>query len=495
MIADVIVTRGDRGAATLPADDVTTRFEAVIAERGPSARDGDGAFVGAPVVSISKSQMHTKLGTNTAFSTLRAADSYFDEGGTRFVGARVVGPAARVATLALRDRTGAVVLTLSAAEYVEGRGLVGAAGSWYHRLRTTITAGAGDERIVTFRLDGVTVASGICASAEDLQDLAASTRLLTAPLGAGTWPAVVITDQPLAGGDDDRANIRDADVIAALAVMTAGLGSGSVCASGWTSVAVHTALAEHARASPDGHNRFARCDMLDTDSAATLIAHAQTIRALPDARYVQLLAGWPQITDAGVTVSVPPSGHLTGREARTDAENPAGPGQPCAWSFGEFTTAVSVSRSWPRAVREQMLDAGITVIVQDDTGRIYAEDACTAVDPITFPQYAEVSAMRVTMAIHSECRAALRPFVRRLLDGRGHTASAATAALTSICARWFERDALYGATAGEAFEVQVVPEVPVGGRPMLRGQLSLRPSPSVQRVETTITQVAASDAI
>lgn len=482
-LAEVIVRRGDRGAVEFPPDDVTTRFEAAITERGP---------VGVPIVAVSKAQMHDKVGDTAAYTTLRAAESYFDEGGTRVVLSRVVGPAARVAVLALRDRDTGTVVTLTAAEQVPGLGLQPAPGAWYHAVRTTIEAGRGDERIVTITLHGATLATGACTSAEDLQDLARTAGFTDAAIGAGTWPVLPITDQPLAGGDDDLANVRDADVIAALTVLSKGLGPGSVCASGWTSVAVHTALAAHANANT-GFNRFARCDLPDVASAATLISQARQIRALDDARYVQLLAGWPTVTIGGVTVPVPPSGHLTGREARTDRENRPGPGQPCAWTYGELATAVGVSRRWSRSDRQQMLDVGITILVQDEQGRVYAEDAVTAVDPARYPQYAEVSAMRVTMAIHNQCETALRPYVRRALDGHGHVAAEATKDLVGICAGWYARDALYGDTSDQAFAANVIAEVTPGRRSRLVGHLELRPSPSVQTVELTITQVAASD--
>src|SRR6185503_14365389 len=101
--------------------------------------------------------------------------------------------------------------------------------------------------------------------------------------------------------------------------------------------------------------------------------------ALDEARYIQLLAGWPQVEVAGVTVTVPPSGVHTGREARTDRELGPGPGQPCAWTFGEYATPSGISRAWSRDEREAMTDAGITILVADQ-GAFYAEDAITAVD-------------------------------------------------------------------------------------------------------------------
>lgn len=483
-LAGNYVTRGDRGAIAVPLDDVSTRFEAVISQRGP---------VGIPVIGISWAQLRSKLDDHAAFTTLRAIASYFDEGGTRAVTSRVVGPTARTATLALRDAGARTVLTLTAAGLgtVGGRSVLAQApGDWAHGIRATIVNGTGNDRVVTITLDGAVLATGTCRDEGDLQDLAQLSGLLLGPIGAGAWPVVAIRDQPLAGGDDDRANITVREVTAALDAFDEAVGPGSVCASGWTSVDAHTALAAHARAGLDGHNRFARADMPDVASASTLIAHAAQIRALDDARYIQLLAGWPQILVAGVTITVPPSGVHTGREARTDRESGPGPGQPCSWSFGEYVTPVGVSQTWSRADREAMTDTGITIIVQDGEGRIYAEDAITAADPVEFEQYAEVAGMRVTMAIHNEARAALRQRVQQTLDGHDHVAAATKGDLDVICLKWYGRDALRGATSQEAFATSVE-----AGSRSLTGNLQLRPSDSAKTVDLSITQVAAGDTI
>ncbi|ADB50165.1 hypothetical protein [Conexibacter woesei] len=472
-LPEVIVRRGDRGAAELPADDVSTRFEAVVCERGP---------VEVPIEVRSVSQLRTRVGDHTGYSTLRAVESYFAEGGARAVLSRVVGPAHRTATLELRDDRAATVLTVRA----EGP------GSWYHGVRVTAASDTTSARMVTVDLDGAELVRGVCASALEAQDLINRSGYATATIGVGTWPPVASsTPQPLAGGDDDYAGIRDRQAVAALTAFDESLGAGSVCASGWTTVLMHTALADHAAAT----NRLARADMPDIADVATLATDAAAIRRLPNARYIQLLAGYPQITTAGVTIPVPPSGVHTGREAQADRENGAGPGQPCAWTFGEYATPVSVRTAWSRAQREQLLDAGITVIVQDARGEVYAEDAITAVDPIRYPQYAEVSAMRVTMAIHAQAKAVLRRHVKRTIDGRGHLAAVATGDLVAICADWYSRDALYGESSGDAFHASVVADTSPEVRPRLVGYLALRPSPSAHTIELTITQVAAGDTI
>jgi len=475
-LSEVIVRRGDRGPAVQSPDDVSTRFEAVITERGP---------VGVPIVAVSKRQMHDLVGDNQPYTTLRACDAYFDEGGTRVVLSRVVGPAARAATLALRDGSSGTVLTWTA----EGP------GAWYHGLTISVAPATGTDQTITVKLNGTVLASGVATDAASAKAIIDSAGYGTAAIGAGTWSTIAaLTDRPLAGGDDDRANIRDADVIRALTAFSDALGPGSVCASAWTSATVHTALAQHARVDSQGtgYNRFARCDLPDLADAATLISQARTIRALPDARFAQLIAGYVTITVAGVTIAVPPSGHLTGREALCDRENAAGPGQPCAQGFGIFETATGVTRRWSRSDMLAMKDAGITLIVQDPDGNVFAEDAITAVDPVTWPAFAEVNGMRVTMAIHNQIRQVLKARLSALIDAKGQLAAAAAKDCVGICSSWYQRGALYGETPDEAFAVTVVGDA---ARRTLTGTTQLRTTPSTQLVDMTIVQVAAGDTI
>lgn len=475
-LPQVIVRRGDRGAAPFPADDISTRFEVVASERGP---------VGVPIECRSFGQVRQYLGDHTTTSTLRAVESYFAEGGTRAVLSRVVGPGARYATLVLSDATKGV-LTVRAAGH----------GTWYHGVRVAVAGTSGSERTITVTLNGSVLVRGTCSSTAEAIELIGSSGYVTASavtVDPGVWPVVTGTDAPLADGvnDNDVTRITDSAVGRALDAFDEDLGAGSVCASAWDSREVLAALANHAAAA----NRFARGDLGQSLDVEGMKTRAAEIRSLPNARYIQLLAGWLTISVAGVTLPVPPSGVHTGREALADRENGPGPGQPCAWSFGEYRTPTGVVKTFSRTDRETLNDAGITVIVQDSQGAIFAEDAITAIDGTRYPQYAEVAAMRVTMAIHAQAKRALRQHVMQTIDGQGHLAARATGELVSICAGWYAREALYGAVADEAYSARVVAETEGGSKPRLVGYLVLRPSPSAHTVELTITQVAPSDTI
>ncbi|MDO8209298.1 hypothetical protein [Conexibacter sp. CPCC 206217] len=473
-LPEVIVRRGDRGAAPFPADDVSTRFEVVASDRGP---------VGEPVECRSFAQVRQAFGDHSTTSTLRAVESYFAEGGSRAVLSRAVGPAARVARATLTGGASPVATVT-----VEAAG----EGTFYHGVRVAVAASdSGDDRLVTVTLNGSTLVSGTVSSIDEAIELIDLSGYVTASaVTNGRWP-LTVAGATLADGADDDTSITHTQVRTALAAFDEDFGPGSVCASAWDGIDVFTALADHAAA----NNRFARGDFGRTATVATIEPVATTVRGLPNARYIQLLAGWINVSVAGVTVPVPPSGVHTGREALADRENAAGPGQPCSWTFGEYRTPVGVVKQFTRAERETLNDLGVNVIVQDPQGAIYAEDAITAVDTIRYPQYAEVSAMRVTMAVHAQAKQVLRKRVMQTIDGRGHLAAAATGDVIAICADWYARDALYGGDAAEAYAASVVAETEAGRRPRLVGYLALRPSPSAHTVELTITQVAPSDTI
>lgn len=471
-LPEVIVRRGDRGAAAFPADDVSTRFEAVICDHGP---------IGVPIECRSFAQVREAVGDHTSTSTLRAVESYFAEGGGRAVLSRVVGPDKAFATLSLRDTTIPAVTVTAAGP-----------GPFYHAVTVTVGTATGSAQRIAVMLNGSELVSDTVSSAAEAVELINRSGYATAEaIRAAGWPLAPIENRSLDGGVDDLAAIEPRQVVEALAAFDVDLGPGSVCASAWDHRDVFEGLANHAAA----NNRFARGDFGQNTSVDTMKTTARDVRGFDNPNYIQLLAGWLNISVAGVTLPVPPSGIHTGREAIADRENGAGPGQPCAWTFGEYRTPIGVTRQFSRAERESLNDLGVNVIVQDSRGAIYAEDAITAADPIRYPQYAEVSAMRVTMAVHAQAKQVLRKRVMQTIDGRGHLAAAATGDVVAICADWYARNALYGDDAAEAYAASVVAETEAGRRPRLVGYLALRPSPSAHTVELTITQVAPSDTI
>ena len=62
---------------------------------------------------------------------------------------------------------------------------------------------------------------------------------------------------------------------------------------------------------------------------------------------------------------------------------------------------------------------------------------------------------RTVMAIAHEADVAAQAYLFDPIDGRGHLYSKLAKDLIGICSRYYDMDALFGATPGEAFRVEV----------------------------------------
>jgi hypothetical protein len=69
----------------------------------------------------------------------------------------------------------------------------------------------------------------------------------------------------LSGGTDDRANITQTQVDAALANLFLDLGPGQVASPNWQTSTAHLSLLSHAA----NYGRFALCDPVDTTTLST----------------------------------------------------------------------------------------------------------------------------------------------------------------------------------------------------------------------------------
>lgn len=473
------ITIGDRGPASPQPGDVGAWFVCGLTARGPT---------GVVRECLSLSQVKAAYGDAVNYGHLvRSAEQYFRQGGSRMVISRLVGAAATNGLLALSSSAPAVVLTVTA----------NGEGDWSTGLTITVTAGTGSDRIVTFEDNGVQVFSATFSSAAALQDAFDDTGLVTATLGPGTWPIAVLAETPLSAGADDRAGIPTtvAGWTTELAVFSRDLGVGSVSLPGITTPAAHEALGRHFWT----HKRWPLCDAIDTATVASLTTPAGTLRALtPPVAIGQLLAPWITVPYLTGTVTIPPSGAIAGRMARGDHENREGPAQPAAASFGILTGVVDVTHEWTQAERDTLSDAGVTVI-RNIRGQVQPYDALTWADPASWPQYAEAPGMRVLIAIYSQSLAALEKYVMRVIDGNRHLLAEIEKDLVAICQDWYSREALYGATAADAFHVDatstgVNPPDQLALR-RVSAQLELKTSPFVATLRLLITKVASGDTI
>jgi hypothetical protein len=469
------VTIGDRGAASPAPDDVGALFAAGTAEKGPANTPVDCRSSATALATFGDSELS------------RAAERYFREGGTRFVGTRAVGPAAANASVQIPGTSGN---TLVATADGPGAYANGSTGGFKVEIANGPTGST--TRVAIVKFDDVEVAR--TDESTDRNDLVGPIGGITLTAGAGSGLPTVTAGLSLASGTDDAASITITEKTTAINAADADEGPGTVAYPGDTTTAVHQALLTHARL----NNRFALCDAPDTGTVATLTAAAATLRAIvADAPYGQLLAPWEEVPYAGTTIVVPPSASQAGRMARCDRENVAGPGQPAAGRFAVSAFSTDVTQTWTKDERDVLSEAGVTVI-RNIRGQVQAFDGLTLADPNLYPQYAEASGMRVLMAIANAGGQVLDQYVLAVIDGKRHLLVNLASDLTGVCAGWYQRNALYGEVSSEAFRVDtgpgVNPDAQLAAR-KIAAQLELRTSPFASTVVLNITKVASGDTI
>jgi hypothetical protein len=235
---------------------------------------------------------------------------------------RVVGSSAAVGTLNLKDRSGgAGVNTLRAdAKFPSTRVDVKieiADGSTVNTFRLIATSAFLGSREV---YDNLTLAAADLTVVNQRSQLVKLTNLNSATAAPNNIPRV-LASAVLAGGSDDFAGIDDGDLVGIDSEGTRtglqvfndeNLGTGQVAVPGYSTDAIHTALAAHA-------GRNYRLALLDTnvgmsyDEVSTVAVSSNAAIYWP---WVECLA----FDGSGVNRHYPPSGFVAGACARVDRE-------------------------------------------------------------------------------------------------------------------------------------------------------------------------------
>jgi len=414
-----------RGAAPL---DTGQAYMVGLSDRGP---------VGATRV-LSLSDFKTQFGE--AASVLKdSVMAYFMEGGSSLYVNRISGPAAEAATGAF----GAMTADASSP------------GDWAN----------------TIKVDSIAPPSGSPAGSAVIKVSDGSTELERSPAvltegDAASWAsrysqyvrltAAVATDPvpappatvSLAGGVNDE-TVDEASVGAALDAFGYQLGPGQVLAPGLSAPAVHQALCAHS----GSHHRVALLDPPNTGSRTELEAAIEAIQPTKESRYAALFAPWVSYPAevAPATTLVPYSAIEAGIIARVDAG-----GNPAVSAAGDrsvHASSLGLLYEWSDADHEAMNAQGINLgkVVYGDI-ETYGYRTAAAGPETNWMFFGE---SRVVMAIAHEADVAAQTYLFDPIDGRGHLYSKLAKDLIGICSRYYDMDALYGATPGDAFRVEV----------------------------------------
>jgi phage tail sheath protein FI len=399
--------------------------------------------------------------------------AYFNEGGSNLYFSRIVGPAAEAATITLG---GAEVTATSPGEWANGleveSGAVGA------------PAPAGT--VIVKVWDGTELVEQSTQLSTDAEAAGWQGEYVRLD-GLPTAPSPKVA---LAGGvDDDVVNASTVDT--ALNVFTYQLGPGQVCAPGLFDPVVHTALIDHA----SKHHRVALLDPPNTAEKAELEAAVNEVQSLKESRYAAMFAPWvvyPGETSPTTTV-VPYSAIQAGLIARVDAA-----GNPAVSAAGEKSVHVAtldLLAQFSDADHEDLNNEGVN-LAKFVYGAIetYGYRTAAAGPETNWMFFGE---SRVVMAIAHECDVAAQSYVFDPIDGRGHLFSKLAKDLIGICSRYYDMDALYGATAADAFRVEVanVNTVKTAQRGEVVAVVRVKTSKVAEWVDIPITKVPLDRAV
>lgn len=378
-----------------------------------------------------------------------AADGFFDEGGYALYIGRVFGGAAVVAEIAIPGSGGNVFVAsaIGVGDYANGQKIVVQDdsddpaipdGSW--RFQVTLADDTLLEQSPIFSDKQSALSWAATAKHMRLED-----DVKPAPPTKGAYV--------LAGGALDLVGVDNASWQAGFDALIPDLGTGQVAAPGATTDAIHQMLAEHGRT----HNRIPVADYPDTADPAVLHASQALITdgSGKRSRFTGGFTPWVQISNNRI---VPPSGLVMGAMARNDAAG-LSPNEPTAGQNGILRSALGLSRSFTDAQREDLNSDGINVI-KAQFGQIKIYGYRTTADPITDTRWRPLGNSRLHRLVSAQADQVGERFVFRQIDGNRILLSQFAGALVGeVCLPLYNEGSLFGATASEAFSVDVGPTV------------------------------------
>lgn len=249
------------------------------------------------------------------------------------------------------------------------------------------------------------------------------------------------------------AALTEAEWTAALDEFADTYGPGQVLIPGVSDAAAHAALAAHAATS----GRTALLDGDETPTVAELAALADARSAADAAPRMGVIAPWvPYPTEAGGPRLVPGSVAAAGLAARGDARVGHANHAPAGEHSGGAGVLRGALRDEPMvtftaADLDTLYDANVNVIVPGLNGptlmgwRSLSDDA----------RFRQLNTGRLMMQLGVGVDALMRQFLFRQIDGAGLLYAEVDGSLRGYLLDLYSRQALYGATADDAFDVAV----------------------------------------
>jgi len=283
-----------------------------------------------------------------------------------------------------------------------------------------------------------------------------------------------------------------ADYEAALAQLTVDLGPGQVSAPGSDDATVHTALLDHAEAA----NRVALIDGPQTGDAAAFTTAGTALQAAGNGRYGAAFAPGAIIPGvaSGTTRTVSWAAVVAGIIARNDV--PFTPNQAAAGVNGVSLYTLDLTARFTDLEYQDINEAGINM-ARNRYGTLEMYGFRSLTDPVAHPEWLNFGNARLNMAIVAQANAIAERYVFSQIDGRWITIHDFGGELAAMLVPFYEAGALYGATADQAFRVNVgtqvnTPDTIANGE--LHAVLEVCMSPFAELVVIEIVKVSTTEA-
>jgi hypothetical protein len=283
----------------------------------------------------------------------------------------------------------------------------------------------------------------------------------------------------------DATAVTEAEWTTALELLTGDFGPGQVLIPAVSSSAAHAALLDHAAT----FNRTVLLDSAKDDTAADIVTAATGLAAGEGAEKATILAGWSSLPGpAGVARDVPASVIAAGLVGRNDAlighanNAPAGDQGRGA---GVVNGALGQVTSYTDAELDDLHDAGVSVF-RSIRGQVQLYGWVSLSSDARFRQ---LNWGRMAMQLQYGIGALVEKFLFRQIDGQGLLFAEVEGALRGYLKPLWTAAAFYGATADDAYDVDVAgvntTETIIAGE--LHSAVAVSLSPHTEQVVVDVT--------
>ena len=405
------------------------------------------------------------------------------EGGTQCYIARVVGPNADTATMALEDVSANEVITLTA----DGP------GDWSDNLQVEVVASGAKRNIKLYYNGDLVYSTGLKSSNTDLANAINNSPIATKWVSAVKLDDAIVASMGLtsfSGGDDDRNdNTVDSTFSAfvdALDLFLDSYGPGAVSCP--ETSAINADLIAHANA----NSRVAILHIASGSSAGDAKDAAADLMGEDGSEHSAMYHPWVYIPTlvTGVNRLVPPDGYVAG--ARASAHNNVGPHQPAAGLIAASKFVNGVESDVSKSVGDDLDDNNVNAIRIIANGvRVYgARSLSTDTENFRYLTTQDT----VNTVVHRSNRA-MEDLLFSPIDGRNALFTEVEGRLKSICEIMAREGALYpaydssnklidaGFTVKCDSSINTTAQLAEG---KVKAQIGLRVSPIGDKIEVTI---------